>query len=145
MKTKTEILNTIEPRSIKLIGVKNSWGNIGNPDDYGTQWLGEDYFTTGHIWSAWTHVLKSTIAKLSFDTDMTLYDSSDEIKRLQAFLSQLGYFTVEPTGYYGNFTRSAIYKFQLDHVKLTPWEYFWQRGSKVGPKTRTALNLLISN
>lgn len=41
MKTKQQILNTIEPRSVKLIGVFNSWGS--STGDSGVQWLSEDY------------------------------------------------------------------------------------------------------
>jgi len=35
----------------KYIGVKNSWGNVGND---GWQWIGEDYFNTNNVWYGWT-------------------------------------------------------------------------------------------
>lgn len=36
----------------RFIGVKNSWGNIGED---GWQWIGEDYFDSGHVREGWTH------------------------------------------------------------------------------------------
>lgn len=35
----------------KYIGVKNSWGDVGED---GWQWIGEDYFTTNNVWYGWT-------------------------------------------------------------------------------------------
>jgi len=36
----------------KYIGFINSWGeNVGNK---GWQWIGEDYFKSGHVWPGWT-------------------------------------------------------------------------------------------
>lgn len=80
----------------------------------------------------------------SFDSDMSYGSSSDEIYRLQGVLITLGYFPVSPTGYYGDITRNSVYHFQLDHVKLTPWEELVLKGRNVGPKTRSALNSLIN-
>jgi len=64
--TKEEILNKDEPRSVKLIGVLNSWGD--KTGEGGWQWIGEDYFNTiasGYIavWEAWTFVLKEVDEK----------------------------------------------------------------------------------
>jgi len=36
----------------RFIGVKNSWGNIGED---GWQWIGEAYFDSGHVREGWTH------------------------------------------------------------------------------------------
>ena len=64
--TKEEILNKDEPRSVKLIGVLNSWGD--KTGEGGWQWIGEDYFNTIAsnyiaIWEAWTLVLKEVDEK----------------------------------------------------------------------------------
>lgn len=81
-----------------------------------------------------------------FVIDMSYMQSNNEIARLQLFLKQLGYFPLIQgcTGYYGDITRNAVYHFQLDHVKLTPWENLVIKGRIVGAKTRQALNLLIN-
>lgn len=134
---------------IKHIGILNSWGDTVG--EKGWQWLAEGYFstgTTGHVWGGWTHILKEIPVKpvmRHFDVDLYYLSSGDEINRLQRFLGQLGYFTTEPTGYFGNLTRQAVFNFQKDYIKLTPWEYLVRRGNLVGPKTRTALNAIIDN
>lgn len=66
-KTKQEILNTVEPRSVKLLGFKNSWGD--SVGDNGVQWIGEDYFNSYHVWPAWTLVFNKAnlVAKLKGD------------------------------------------------------------------------------
>lgn len=80
-----------------------------------------------------------------FYVDMSYGFTSNEIVRLQSVLKTFGYFPKqqECTGYFLEITRNSVYQFQLDHVNLTPWEYFVLRGKKVGPKTRQALNELI--
>lgn len=130
----------------KYLGVLNSWGEgVG---EKGWQFLGEDYFKSGHIAAGWTHVYNPPILPSvgSFNTDMAYGQSSTEIARLQLFLQGIGYFpqNVMNTGYYGSTTRDSIYAFQKNYVQLTFWEYWIQRGSKVGPKTRLALNNLIN-
>lgn len=80
-----------------------------------------------------------------FNNDLEYMMTNDDIRRLQTFLKELGYFPQrqECTGLYGSITRSAVYHFQLDHVNLTAWENLFIAGKKVGPKTRFALNTLI--
>lgn len=78
-----------------------------------------------------------------FDIDMQYRDTGPEIVRLQSFLSQLGYFYGNTYPNYGDITRASVFNFQKDHVKLSPWEYFVLKGSKVGPKTRQELNAII--
>lgn len=76
-----------------------------------------------------------------FATDMHAGDESDEVKYLQRLLRKLGYFTfASDTGFYGNITRDAVYRFQLDNVNLSLYEKFIMKGYAVGPKTREALN-----
>ena len=129
---------------IKFVGIINSWGEeVG---EAGVQWLSESYFTSGNIWSVYAFTLRTPQTTTAhFDTDMSYMQSSDEIKRLQLFLTGLGYFNATITGYYGNITRDAVYAFQVDHVKLSIWEYFVTKGRLCGSKTRQALNLVIDN
>jgi murein DD-endopeptidase MepM/ murein hydrolase activator NlpD len=80
-----------------------------------------------------------------FNKDIKLYETGDEVKKLQEFLKKLGYFPQSQacTGYYGTVTRNSVFNFQQNSVKLSPWEYFIMKGSKVGEKTRLALNSLM--
>lgn len=132
----------------KHIGFINSWGDkIG---EKGWQWVTEDYFSGTKIRDAWTHVLRDPneaepAPTAPFLKDMEYGQSSDEIFRLQAFLEELGYFNGKKDVKYGPMTKKAVYEFQKENIILSPWEYFWQRGSKVGPKTRKALNGLLIN
>lgn len=75
---------------------------------------------------------------------MNYKEKSDEIRKLQNFLKQLGYFPkyVESTGYYGTVTCGAVLKFQLFYkldtvVNLTSW-----KGKYLGSRTLNQLNLL---
>jgi len=89
---------------------------------------------------------KITSTNSFFNTDMKYMQGSNEIKRLQGVLSDLGYFTYpENTGYYGDITKEAVYNFQLDYVQLSWWERYILRGKTVGPKTRFAINNLINS
>lgn len=127
----------------KYIGIINSWGeSVG---EKGIQWLGENYFTSGHIFDNWTHVYKAQDLPQPFKIDMSYGQTSSEINKLQLFLEKLGYFHQETTGFYGNFTREAVFNFQKDNIQLSWWERYVLKGSKVGLKTRTALNLLVNN
>jgi hypothetical protein len=85
------------------------------------------------------------LEKKPFTTDLKQFQTGEEVRRLQSALKKIGYFphTQEVTGYYGTITRNSVYHFQLDYVKLTPWERLVMKGSKVGEKTRLALNSLI--
>jgi hypothetical protein len=81
-----------------------------------------------------------------FGTDIRYRENNQEVKKLQLFLNELGYFTYpEITGYYGDYTRQAVRDFQNDYVNnLTWWERFILIGKIVGPKTRLIINSIIN-
>jgi hypothetical protein len=112
---------------------ENGYNGAISPLPYFNGIFAEDYY----------NALQSHITP--FTTDLKLFTSSGEVKKLQTFLKKLGYFpqAQECTGFYGDITRNSVYHFQLDYVKLTPWEKLVMKGSKVGEKTRLALNSLI--
>jgi murein DD-endopeptidase MepM/ murein hydrolase activator NlpD len=84
-----------------------------------------------------------TYANPQFLVDMKLGDKNEEVKRLQQYLKNLGYFTYpECTGYYGNVTREAVFLFQQENIELSWYERYVLKGKTVGPKTRAALNKL---
>jgi len=79
---------------------------------------------------------------IPFQMDMEYGQTWDEIKTLQKALTQLGFFVGEPYAKYGNMTREAVLKFQKKYCKLSWYEEYVLKGTKVGLKTRTALNKL---
>jgi peptidoglycan hydrolase-like protein with peptidoglycan-binding domain len=52
--------------------------------------------------------------QLLFKEDLWYLDTSDQVKKLQEYLNQLGYFNGLANGYFGDETRMAIYLFQKD-------------------------------
>jgi len=61
--------------------------------------------------------------------------SGDSVMQLQNSLKALGYFYVEPTGYYGDITVSSVLNFQRDHGL--------EQDGVAGPKTLSAINNLL--
>lgn len=79
---------------------------------------------------------------IPFQQDMEYGQTWEEIKTLQKALIQLGFFVGEPYAKYGNMTREAVLKFQKKYCKLSWYEEYVLKGTKVGTKTRAALNKL---
>ena len=73
-----------------------------------------------------------------------LGEKSEEVKHLQTFLKELGFFSREVTGYYGPITQSAVMDFQIRFNVASLAELFlpWLRGKKVGPKSLAKLQAL---
>lgn len=149
MKTKAEILNKIEPRSIHLIGVINSWGlGIGDNTDSGWQWLSEDYFKS-HVFSGWTHVFAPPLPTAfthNFQTNLNFNDNNVEVQALQTALKIDGTFpsTVPPTGFYGQVSAKAVLDFQMKYnIILSGLDSNY--GKIVGSKTRAKLNSIFNS
>ncbi len=70
---------------------------------------------------------------------------SDDIKALQQALKIEGFFPlkVQTTGYYGNITATAVYKFQIKHSVAPTPELNSLQGRRVGTKTLAQLNKLF--
>lgn len=79
---------------------------------------------------------------VKFQNEMNLGDQSQDVRDLQEFLKTLGYFSVQPTGFYGKITMDSIFAFQKANCKLSWYERNIMRGNKVGPKTLEKLNEL---
>lgn len=75
-------------------------------------------------------------------TDLLMIgDRGDDVYALQAELNNLGYFMLEPTGYYGEVTEHAVFKLQQRWGLV---ENTNDPGAgTVGPKTRSMLNEVI--
>ena len=68
-------------------------------------------------------------------------DSGSDVYALQEELANLGYFMIEPTGYYGEVTEHAVFKFQQ---KLGVVETMDDQGAGVvGPTTMSNLNEIV--
>jgi hypothetical protein len=67
-----------------------------------------------------------------YDTDLTVGMSGQDVMELQTRLRDEGYFTVDPTGYFGPLTRSAVMAYQ-SAMGIPATGY-------VGPLTRARLN-----
>jgi len=79
-------------------------------------------------------------AKPLFLKDMAYGERSEEVRKLQEYLSSQGYFWVEPTGFYGDITAKAVLEYQVNNINLSWWERYVLKGKRVGPKTRASLN-----
>ncbi len=77
----------------------------------------------------------------SFRRDLVRSDVGEEVRRLQAELASLGFLRIEPTGYFGELTEHAIFKFQQ---KLGLIKASGDVGAGVfGPATRERLNAIF--
>lgn len=84
------------------------------------------------------------VTKYLFKVDLKLGDKSDEVAKLQQRMKDLGFYhyegTPDITGYYGEYTRAAIYAYQLNYVPMSFYEKYVLKGKSFGPKTREILN-----
>jgi peptidoglycan hydrolase-like protein with peptidoglycan-binding domain/3D (Asp-Asp-Asp) domain-containing protein len=119
---------------------------ISSTYDYGAGYFGPK---TSRILSSASISVKTANAQTVsynpdnvFNTDMQSGASGDEVRKLQTELSNINLFGVEPTGFYGELTEHAVFKFQqsqgLVGDKSSPGAGIF------GPITRTAFNQLLS-
>jgi len=120
----------------KYIGLKNSWGNIG---ESGWQWIGEEYFVKTYIWSVWTLIFKPVDQAWHHTFTVTLKKGSSglEVEALQKALTLEGMFKGVIDGKFGPITKAAVEVFQARYS-------LWVDGV-VGPKTNRKLNSLYEN
>lgn len=124
----------------KYIGVINSWG--ASTGDQGIQWLGEDYFKSGHIWYGWTQVFDpaslDTGFHYTFKNQLDFGAIGADVVALQTALKLEGCFPsyVPATGLFGLITQASVKAFQK--------KYNLDQVGRVGPKTLAQLNKLYS-
>lgn len=74
---------------------------------------------------------------------LSVGDRGESVTNLQEFLHRGGYLTVEPTGYYGNQTATAVFEFQKQYSIVQSWD---SPGAGVfGPKTRAQAEKVWEN
>jgi len=79
----------------------------------------------------------------NFHRTLTLNMLGDDVERLQENLATLGYLGMEPTGFFGDVTEHAVYKFQQ---RMEILESKDDLGAGVfGPQTRTRMNQILGN
>lgn len=83
-----------------------------------------------------------TQAEVMFKNDLALGDEGQEVADLQAELKKINLLGIEPTGYFGEVTEHAIFKFQQIH-KIVESKMSFGAGV-FGPLTREKLNKIIS-
>lgn len=78
-----------------------------------------------------------------FSRPLVFGDSGDDVTLLQTELINLGFLRLEPTGFFGQVTEHAVFKFQQSQGLVSSKD---DRGAGyVGPATRAALNGIISS
>lgn len=82
--------------------------------------------------------------KYTFNRDMAFMERNGDVTQLQKALKYLGLLKVEPTGYYGENTRNAVYLFQTKYKVADIATLNVLQGKRVGPATRKKLNELFS-
>lgn len=129
----------------KHIGFLNSWGK--DTGEEGWQWLSEDYFDQGHVWSGWTHTFYNLPPPPGFHhkfmVNLVYKQPSVDIKALQTALQLERVFPVnlKPTDLYGDITASAVLKFRSKYKISSASDPL---GRNVGPLTRTKLNQIFN-
>ncbi len=98
--------------------------------------------------------LKNGLSKIQKYTDLSedpIYltyslsrgNSGEDVLALQQELKNLGYFLIEPTGYYGEVTEHAVFKLQQKLGLVSTME---DTGAGiVGPKTRSTINEIVGD
>lgn len=126
---------------IKYIGVKNSWGDTVGEN--GWQYISEEYFTSGNVFSTWILVPKPKGAKdyYNFSSPMIYGMTSLDVQYLQLLLQKLGYFpmNVNCTGYFGDITAQSVVTFQVANGILD-FQHTALNSVRVGAKTLAKLN-----
>jgi peptidoglycan hydrolase-like protein with peptidoglycan-binding domain/3D (Asp-Asp-Asp) domain-containing protein len=87
--------------------------------------------------------LEADISKTAFNGGLTRGDKGYKVELLQKELARLNFLRIEATGFYGEITEHAVFKFQQARGIVKSFEddgagYF-------GPKTRTHMNGIISS
>lgn len=79
---------------------------------------------------------------VTFTRDLKPGDSGEDVRRLQQELIRLNLLGIETTGFYGDVTEHAVFKYQ--QIKALAGDKNSQGAGIFGPKTRETLNNLIA-
>ncbi|RLG19896.1 hypothetical protein DRN74_06270 [Candidatus Micrarchaeota archaeon] len=132
--------------------IQDSWGV--NSGWNGRRFVSEDWWKQGRILGALTFKkLKNTWRseedrpkpKYKFERDLVFGMKNEDVRMLQECLKyeELFPINVPSTGWYGNITAKAVYKFQVKYEVAPMAELDALKGRRVRPKTRAKLNELF--
>ena len=82
------------------------------------------------------------LAPQLFDQDVWYLSTGEDVKDLQTYLKELGYFEGEISSYYGEETQEAVYQFQLDNEIINSPQDLG--AGHTGVNTRKMLDLAIA-
>lgn len=89
-------------------------------------------------------VQEASIVQAEFDAftnDLEPGDKGEEVRKLQEDLRKFNLFAIEPTGYYGDLTKHAVFKFQQKKGIISSAD---DAGAGIfGPRTRGAINDIL--
>lgn len=137
-------VDTINLNGNDYIVIEDSWGKFGEYN--GQRLLSREFFKDAVFFSAVLTNFQYDVIdshKLDpFKTVMEYGQTSNEIKRLQAYLKSKGLFpsNTSSTGYYGNVTAKAVYDFQVKFAVAPIEELNQLKGRRVGNKTLEMIN-----
>lgn len=124
----------------KYLIQQDSWGS--NKGKNGLRFLDESWLN--RITGCWyydelDYQSKETDTSVRFETDLEYGMISEDVKRLQQFLKDLGIFPqIDCTTFYGGITVKAVKDFQLDNGIISSSTDLG--AGRCGPKTRAIIN-----
>lgn len=118
---------------------------VGSQYDYGAGYFGPktSKILALKITTNEAHAQVDTFEPVNvFNRDLKFGDSGDDVRQLQEELKNINLFGIETSGYYGELTEHAVFKFQQIN-KLAGTKDSLGAGI-FGPMTRTAFNQLLA-
>jgi len=136
----------------KTILIQDSWSPKSGLE--GRRFVSEDWWKAKRILGAisfkplkntWRSEMDRPKPKYKFERDLVFGMRNNDVAMLQECLKyeELFPINVPSTGYYGNITAKAVYKFQVKYEVAPKEELDALKGRRVGPKTRAKLNQLF--
>jgi len=127
----------------KALIIEDSWGTKYGKE--GRRIITEDFFKARNWFCAYAinfNFDTTPAPKYTFKNEMFYGQTSNEIAKMQDKLKSTGDFptNIQSTGYYGNITAQAVYKFQVRNSVASMTELDALQGKVVGQKTLKALN-----
>lgn len=128
----------------KALIIEDSWGT--SYGKAGRRIITEEFFKARNWFSAYAMNFNfeesDKQVKYTFKNEMYFGQTNNDIAKMQDVLKAEGCFptNIGSTGYYGNITAKAVYKFQVKYNVASMTELDALAGKVVGPKTLKALN-----
>jgi len=128
----------------KFLLIEDSWGNKGKE---GRRLVSEDFFSRRNYYAGYLMNFQfessNTSEKYFITKPQKFGDTNEEIKEIQRYLQNKGYFpkNISLTGFYGAITANAILSWQLDNKVDREAVLLDLRGHFFGVKSLKVLNI----